>query len=172
MQDDQRIRAAFERNAKVLRRLSSVGKGTAVTKVRVRDGLTCEVEDGPWKLTADMPEKIGGNDVGPNPGVYGRAALGTCLAIVYVQWAAKRNVPISYLEVEIQADYDTRGIYAVADVPAGYSQVRCVVTVKSDASESEINAMLDEADAHSPYYDVFTRPLDLKRELRLITTQR
>lgn len=42
----------------------SRGQGTAVTKVPLRDGLTCDIEDGPWKLTADEAPGQGGNSAG------------------------------------------------------------------------------------------------------------
>lgn len=163
-----RIRTAFERTEKVLTRRPGVGRGTATTRVRLVDGLTCEIEDGPWKLVADMAEKSGGNNAGPNPGVLGRGALGACLAMSYATWAAKRGVPVSGIEVEIQADYDTRGHYGVADVPAGYTEVRYVVTVQSDVPEADILRLLDEAEAHTSYVDVFRRPQRLCRDVRVV----
>jgi uncharacterized OsmC-like protein len=167
MTGEEKIRTAFERNAKALTLRSWIGQGTAVTKVRVREGLTCDIEEGSWKLTADMGEKHGGNNAGPNPGTLGRAALGSCLAIGYMMWAAKLGVPIASLEVEVQADYDSRGEYGVADVNPGYRQVRCIVTVESDAPEADILQVLDQADAHSSYFDVFSRGQDLRREVQL-----
>ena len=87
MTPESTVELAFERNAKALSLRPTLGIGTATTTVRVRDGLTCEIEDGPWKLTADMGEKQGGGNQGPNPGVLGRGALGSCLAMSYVMWA-------------------------------------------------------------------------------------
>ena len=54
-------------------RATSVGRNTAVTKVRLGEGLACEVEEGNWKLKVDMSPKTGGMGTAPNPGVYGRA---------------------------------------------------------------------------------------------------
>ena len=75
-------------------------------KVRIvlaEKGLACEVEEGPWKFSVGMTEKYGGQNNGPNPGVYGRAALGACLAIGYGMWAARLEIPIRGLTVEIRA---------------------------------------------------------------------
>ena len=83
------IKAALERNVKVVEARPSVGQGTAVTKVTLHPGLACEVEEGPWRFSVGMTEKYGGGNTGPNPGVYGRAALGSCLAIGYGMWAAR-----------------------------------------------------------------------------------
>jgi uncharacterized OsmC-like protein len=169
MKHEERIRKAFERNEKALTLRPAIGQGTAVTKVRIREGLTCEIEDGPWKFTADYSEKSGGDGLGPDPGVFGRTALGSCLAIGYALWAAKRGVPIDGISVEVQADYDARGHYGLDDVPRGYSEVRYCVTVETEASEEEIVRLLDEADRCSPYLEVFREPQNLKRQLRLVS---
>src|SRR5712692_7767785 len=99
MERTEQIRQSFERNAKAMALRPSIGQGTAVTKVRLRDGLTCDVEDGNWKMTVDASQKSGGDGRGPDPGVYGRTALGSCLAIGYMFWAAKLGVTFSSLEV-------------------------------------------------------------------------
>ena len=85
----------------------------------------------------------------------------------YVIWAANLGVPISGVEVEVQADMDVRGRYDLADVPMGYEEIRFVVKVESDAPEADVMRVLDEADAHSPYFEVFTRPMRLRREVRI-----
>lgn len=167
----ERIRTAFERSEKALSLKPSIGQGTAVTRVRVTDGLACEVEEGPWKLTVDMSPKAGGTGAGPNPGVLGRAALGSCLAVGYAMWAAKLGVPISSLEIEVQADYDTRGEYGLGDVPPGYRQVRCLVSIESEAPEAEVVSMVEQAEAHSSYLALFSRPQDVRRELRVTAPQ-
>lgn len=168
MIDTERIGAAFERNAKVLTKRPSLGRNTGVSRVRITDGLTCEIEEGPWRLTADMPEQVGGSASGPTPGVLGRAAFGSCLAIGYVMHLARAGIPISAIDVEVQADFDDGALFGVSDEPPGYLEVRYVVTVHSDASEADIAAAVDEADGHSAYHDVFSRAQTLSREIRVV----
>jgi uncharacterized OsmC-like protein len=166
MDPRERIREAFERRLTALGRRPSAGQGTAVTRVRLCEGLACDIEDGPWKLRVDMSEKSGGAGSGPDPGVFGRSALGACMAIAYAMWAAYRGIELERVEVEVQADYDACGIVGVGDVRPEYKQVRCVVTIASPAPRDEVLRMMDEADAHSPYFGVFTRPVDVRREVR------
>ncbi|MHC4925097.1 MAG: OsmC family protein [Planctomycetota bacterium] len=144
-----------------------MGQGTAVTRARLAEGMTCEIEDGPWRLTVGMSEKSGGAGAGPDPGVLGRGALASCLAVGYALWASKAGVPIRTLEVEIHADYDVRGEYGLADISPSYSQIRYVVHVDSDAPQAELEAALDEADANSPYLSIFRDAQDVRRELRI-----
>jgi 2-polyprenyl-3-methyl-5-hydroxy-6-metoxy-1,4-benzoquinol methylase len=65
MQRTEEIKVTFERNAKAMALRPAVWRGTAVTKVKLRDGLTCDVEDGAWKHTVDMSPKSGGEGRGP-----------------------------------------------------------------------------------------------------------
>lgn len=162
------IKTAFERNEKALALRPSVGQGTARTRVRLLNGLTCDIEDGSWKLVVDLSEKHGGRGEGPDPGVFGRTAVGACLVISYRQWAAKLDVPLESIEVEIEADYDARGQYGVDDdVHPGYRELRCIVTVESPASEEEVRRVLDAAERHSPWLDDIRRPVPVKREIRI-----
>lgn len=172
MDRTEHIKNTFDRNAKAMAMRPSVGRGTAVTKIRLRDGLTCDVEDGQWTLTVDMSAKSGGDGRAPDPGVYGRTALGSCLAIGYMLWAAKLGVTFSRLEVEVHADYDSGGYHGTADAPPGYSQVRYIVRVESDNAEADVLHVLDQGDAHSPYRDVFARALDVRREVHLAAPKR
>ena len=130
MPESATIKEALERNVKVVQARPSVGQGTAITKVTLNPGLACEVEDGPWRFNVGMTEKYGGLNNGPNPGVYGRAALGSCLAIGYGMWAARLEVPIRSLTVEVRARYDVRGELGVDEsVRPGYGDIVYVVTV-------------------------------------------
>ena len=161
------IRDAIERNARVVALRPSAGQGTAVTRVRLRPGLACDVEDGPYRFTVGMSEKYGGSDAGPNPGVFGRGAVGSCLAVGYAMWAARLGIPVDALEVEVHADYDVRGELAVDDgVPPGYLAMRYVVSVTSPASEADVLRLLDTADRYSSWRDVVTRAVSLRREVR------
>ena len=170
--DAARLREILERNAKAVSLRPSAGQNTATTRVALRPGLECEIEEGAWKLTAAMSAKSGGTNAGPNPGVLGRAALGSCLAFGYAMWAARLGVPIDALEVVVEADYDSRGELGVADdVPPGYLQVRYRVNVTSPAPEEDVRRLVETADRYSPYRDVFARAHDMRRELVITAPQ-
>lgn len=159
------IKTAFERNGRAIELRPAVGRKTAVTKVRVVQGVHCEAEEGRWKVVADASEKSGGTAMGPDPGLLVRSALGTCLAMGYVIWAAHLEVPLSDIEVEIEADFDVRGQHDVDSIPPGYSEIRYLVRIQSDAPESDIERVVETADRASMVGDVFRRAHTLKRTL-------
>ncbi len=162
------LKTIIERNQKALRLRPSIGMGTATTKVRIRNGVTCDIEDGQWKLIADESPGDGGAGLGPDPGVFGRAALGTCLAMGYVQWAAVMEVPIDSLEVAVEADYNAAAMFAVDDsAPPGWGAIRYTVDISSPASEERVRELVEHADRYSPLLDDFSRPVPVSRELRI-----
>ena len=162
------IREALQRNVKAVTLRPSVGQGTKITRVRLGEKLRCEIEEGAWKLTAGMPATFGGDDAAATPGVFGRAALGSCLAIGYAMWAARLEIPIKSLEVEVHADFDARGELGVAaDIRPGHTAIRYVVRVSSDASEERIRQCLDTADTHSSWRDNLLNPVPMARELHI-----
>jgi hypothetical protein len=86
--------------------------------------------------------------------------------------AAALGVPIAAIAVEVQADYDAGALYGVGDAPPGYTEVRYIVAVESNASEEQLRRVLDDADAHSPYLDVFRRAQKCVRDVRIQPVQK
>lgn len=168
MADYEAIRQALERTKKAIELRPESGRGTAVTKTRIRDGLTCEIEDGGWRLVADEGKGDGGNGEGPDPGVFGRAALGSCLAIGYMMQAALDGVPITSLEVDVEADYDAAGMVGIDDAtPPGWSAMRYTVTVESPAPEADVLRVIEQGDRHSSLLWAFSQPIPVSRTVKI-----
>jgi uncharacterized OsmC-like protein len=144
------------------------GQGTAVTRTRIRDGVTCDVTDGHWRLVVDEMPGDGGSGLGPDPGVYGRAALGSCLAMGYVMWAAHLGVTLDDVEVTVEADYDARGMLGLDDsVSPGWSAVRYKVFIMSPDPHERVLEVIETADRYSSILDCLKRPLSVTREIKV-----
>jgi uncharacterized OsmC-like protein len=153
------IKRTQDRNVKAVALRPSVGIGTSITKSRIVRGFTCEVTEGSWRFVVDLPESEGGENLGPTPGVFGRAALASCLSMGIVLLAARRDIPLNAVSVEVRADWDLRGTYGLAqEIPPGYTQIRVLILLESSASAPVIEDLLTEAERLSPYLDVFRRP--------------
>lgn len=171
MADPKRIKEAFERNQKAVQMCPSKAKSTATTKVRLFDGTTCEVEHKYWKFKVDIGEGEGGNDAGPGPGILERGALGSCLAIAYSQRAAVLGIPIDSLKIDVESDFDARGMLHLRDNSPGFEALRYKVYIESPAPEEEIVQMIEEADRHSPVLDDFSRAIPVEREVNITSTE-
>lgn len=165
------IKEAFERNQKAVKLRPSAGKSTVTTKVSLHDGTTCEVEHKQWKFKVDIGKSEGGNDAGPGPGILERGALGSCLAIAYSQRAAVLEIPIDKIEVDVESEFDARGMLYLSDRPPGFDTLRYKVYIESPASEEEIAQLVEDADKHSPVLDDFRRALPVERALTIRSTK-
>lgn len=171
MADPETIKKAFLRNQKAVRLRPEKGKSTAVTKVRLYDGTTCEVEHKHWKFKVDIGPAEGGNDAGPGPGILERGALGSCLAIGYSQRAAVLGIPINRIEVNVESDIDVRGMLYINDEPPGFDALRYKVYIESTASEEEVMQVIEETDRHSPVLDDFRRAIPVERDVTIKTLE-
>jgi uncharacterized OsmC-like protein len=88
----------------------------------------------------------------------------------YVTWAAHLGVPIEGVEVEIHADFDSRGQHGVAGIPAGYGEIRYHVRIESNAPEADVRRVVEHADQASMVGDVFRRAHTLVRHLTVMST--
>lgn len=171
MAEPKTIKEAFERNQKAVELRPSLAKNTVVTKVRLFDGTTCEVEHKHWKFKVDIGTSEGGNDAGPGPGILERGALGSCLAIGYSQRAAVLEIPVDRIEVDVESDFDARGMLFVNDRPPGFDALRYKVYIESPASEEEIMQIIEEVDKHSPVLDDFRRAIPVERKVTIKSTE-
>jgi len=165
------IREICERNARMLALRPDRGHLSATTRARVEDGLRCSIREGEWTLAADMPVKAGGAGSAPTPGTLGRGALASCLAMGITMWAARLDVALDAVEVEVQADFDARGELGVGNVQAGYREVRVMVRIASPEPETRVAAVVEAAKRHSPYLDVFGRAQSMRCELEIDNRQ-
>lgn len=172
MADPTTIKNAFERNIRALKLRPSIGQSTARTRIKVRDGTTCEIESGSKRMTVDVGKDAGGNDAGPGPGILERAALGSCMAIGYATWAAHMEIPIDDIQIEVVTEFDARGQFGLADIPPGFKSIRYYVTIESPASEEEIKKLVERADRCSPVLDDFKRAIPVEREITVKSTKK
>ncbi len=169
MGTEQDIKAAAIRVEDKVRRRPALGLLSKSCKASVHDGLSCKIEDGDWTLAADMKKALGGSDTGPDPGVYGRAAVSSCLAIGYAHWFARLDVPVNTIEVELEADFDYGAVLGISQASPAYSAIRFSVSIDSPASEADVMQVLDTSDAHSPWLANIRTPVAVERTVRNAT---
>ena len=105
----------------------------------------------------DMGESLGGEGLDPSPGFFGRASIIGCVAIGIKLTAARRQVPISAIDVNIETDWDNRGLFGLDGVSAGCQGMRLVIAVHSPAAETEVRAVINEGLKNDPWLITFTQ---------------
>lgn len=165
------IKKAFDRNFKALKLRPSIGRSVGKSTITVKDGTTCKIEDSGWTLTSDIGIEFGGNNAGPNPGVYERAALGSCLAIGISQWAAVLEVPIKNMEIAVETDFDAQGMLGIGGQSPGFTSIRYKISIESPASKIEVQKVIEKAERHSPVRDDYSRAIPIEREIEIVNSK-
>ena len=145
------IKELFDRKASAMTRRPAFGRGSGHARIRLGEGLACDVEHTDRTIHVDQPPSEGGDGAGPHPGQLMRASLGACLAMGYRIWGARLGVAIEAVEVEMTCDYDARGQLGVSEeVAVGWEHVRFDVKIMSAASDADVRRVVTTADRRSP----------------------
>ena len=132
---------------------------------RLVERLRCEARIRDFALTVDEPPSLGGGDQGPNPVELLLAALGTCQEIVYAAFAALLGIPIDRLAITVEGVLDPRGLFDVAEVPVGLTEIHYRIEVASPAPKDEIAKLRRLVDAHCPVLATLSHPARITSSL-------
>ena len=117
-------------------------------------------------LPADLPEALGGDDLGPAPGEVLLAALCACVTQAFVEGAAITGTQIERLEISARGHLDLRGNAGVAGVRPGLSKIHLDVEVEADTDEAVLDELLSEALRRSPVADSLTAGVAIDASVR------
>jgi uncharacterized OsmC-like protein len=156
MATDQEIRTSLERVRKAIELRPGIAKGTMRANLHLEDGVKCTSRYGDWSFVIDEPTSVGGENTAPSPGVYGLSALAGCVAMSIKMQAAQDDLPINSIDVEVEADYDDRGMFAIDDIPPGFQGFRLKIDVDTRGSEEKVREITERALSFSTWFHVFT----------------
>lgn len=165
-------REAQQRIIRVFSARPEQGRSTVTGTAELRDGLACSFEQDGRRVVADMPATIGGTGTGPSPGFYGRAALCSCVAMGIKMAAIRSNLRVEAIRVNIEQDWDDRGMFEMADAPAGPLAARLTIEVESAAGKESIAALVERALAHDPWLIAYQQAQKVSTTLSLVPVVR
>ena len=120
------------------------------------DGVRSEIRIGRHTLLVDEPPALGGVDDAPNPVENALAGLLSCQVVTYRFWAAKLEIPLDDIAVDVDGDLDVRGFFGLDDaVRPGFGEVRVTVTLSGPAEPERYRELAAAVDAHCPVLDLF-----------------
>lgn len=172
MRNQKTIKKAFNRCQIALKTFPFLGQKNEKVMVRSGKGLTCEVDCGSFKYNVDMPPQVGGDATAPTPGKYEAGALGSCVSIMVRMWAAKLEVPIESVKVEVEYETDRRFLFNIGNVPSHWKSIGYNISVTSTAPEEDVIQVLDLAHRQSHVRGDFEHAFDIKRTITINGSQR
>jgi uncharacterized OsmC-like protein len=116
--------------------------------------------DAAFEFTNGEPPVLLGNNEGANPVEFLLHALAGCVTTTTVLHASARGIEIESLSTRLIGDIDLQGLLALGNVPAGYQGIRIEMDIKAkNASDAELDDLLQFAQAHSPVCNTVCRPV-------------
>lgn len=118
-------------------------------------------------IISDSPPDFAGYDLGPaSPEIF-LGSLSSCLTHIFLIHAADRQIPLSRLEVEVQAEVDQRGgkVAGFENVPFYPYNIRYTVELDSTVSEEEIAALHHAVETWCPVLNLIKNPQPLQGKL-------
>ena len=150
--------------------VKALNKATAATAVLAK-GLKVRTT-GPKEemIISDMPPTVGGEGTAPTPGWYMQAALATCNATGIAMKAAREGIELTTLEVSIETESDTRGIFGIDEsIQAGPLNMRTHVRIGAkDVPEEKLHEIVKWNDKYSWVGNAICRAVPLKTEVEIV----
>ncbi len=110
-----------------------------------------------FKVSADHPAVLVGEDRAPLPVEYLLHALATCITGGIANIAAARGVTLTEVESTIEGDINLLGIFGMSkDVRNGYQGIRASFSIKGDAPPEKLQEIVEQSRARSAVFDVLT----------------
>lgn len=138
--------------------------GHSQTTIHDFDGAGEHIEHrSTFRIEADEPPVLLGQDEGANPVEHLLNALVSCLTGSMVYHAAIRGIRIDQIDSTVEGDLDIRGFMGLAqDIRKGYQNIRVTFKVRSDAPREA----LEECARFSPVLDVISHGTNVSLDIQ------
>lgn len=115
-----------------------------------------------FKTEMDLAEESGGSNKAMNPMEMMLCGLGGCMIMSLISNSNEHKVDIGNAWIELEGDYDTDGASGKTNIRPGFIEIRCVVHVKSSASEEKVRELVEKVQQSSAVYDTIANAVRLQ----------
>ena len=121
-------------------------------------------------IISDMPPTVGGEGSAPTPGWFMQTALATCNATGIAMKAAREGIELNTLEVSIDTESDTRGIFGIQEsIKVGPLNMRTRVRIGAEGvSEEKLHEIVKWNEKHSWCGNAICRSVPLETEIEIL----
>lgn len=125
---------------------------------RLGDGVTCRVETGKALVTAGLHPATGGDAAAACSGDMLLEALVACAGVTLGAVATSLGVALRDATLVAEGDLDFRGTLGVVkDAPVGFSRIRLLITLDTDASAEQQATLLRLTERYCVVYQTLAR---------------
>ena len=122
------------------------------------EGVSCSVETGRALVEAGLHERTGGSGALACSGDMLLQALVACAGVTLRSVAVNRDVRLAGGRVVAEGDLDFRGTTGVdREAAVGFEEIRLRFELDSDASEEELDALVEATERYCVVYQTLVR---------------
>ena len=164
---EEHITIALERLAGVFKKRPETAFDTSKSRAVMTEGFQVNVTEGDNTALMDMGEVMGGNGAGPTPGFFGRAGLISCIAMGIKMAASVARVPLDSVIVEVEMDWDNRGMFGTDDAPTDPVATRLIISVQSPAPEKLVQHIIEEGLRNDSWLQFALKPQKIEQIIHI-----
>ncbi|MDX1449232.1 MAG: OsmC family protein [Acidimicrobiia bacterium] len=121
-----------------------------------------------FELVSGEPQVLLGTDTGPNPAEFLLHALAGCLTTSLVYVAAARGVHLTEVTSTLEGNMDLRGALGLDDdYRNGFTDIKVTFAIKGDATEEQLQKVMDRATARSAVFDIVTNGVPVEVDVEV-----
>jgi len=121
-----------------------------------------------FKIVADEPIELLGQNSAPNPQELLMSALNACMMVGYVANAALHGIALSAVEIDTRGTLDLHGFLGLDDdVPPGYRQIDYTVRIAGDGTPEQFEAIHQAVMKTSPNFFNLNQPIRMNGRLEI-----
>ena len=148
---------------------SSISRPLNKARVSWDSGLRTQIHIRDFTpVVSDEPEWLGGEDTGAKPGELALGALGSCLVVGFVMNAALQGIAIEELDLEVESNGNLPAFLGIAHGNPGYTDLRVLINVKSDATPDQLTALKEHVLQTSPVGNTCATAASIKVEVNSV----
>jgi uncharacterized OsmC-like protein len=114
-------------------------------------------------IDADHPQVLVGEDNGATPVELVLVALASCLTAGIGNIASARGVELHEVESRLEGEANLEGLLGLSDdVRNGFSKIRVDFSIKGDAPEEKLQAIVEQSKNRSAVFDIITNQVPVE----------
>lgn len=137
-----------------------VAGGSGIRPVQVRD----------FTFITDSGPAMAGHDLGPTAPELLLSALASCLAHTFLIVAARQEIPLESLEVEVRGEIDFRGVLEVTpEAPIPPQNLTYEARLRSSADDEMLQTLRSEVERLCPVFRALVQPMEVKGSVKVLS---
>ena len=117
----------------------------------------------PFIYDNDEPPVLLGENKGANPVEYLLHALAGCITTTVVVNAAAKGIKIEEIQTDFEGDLNILGFLGLPGrTSVGYEEIRVTVHINSDATDEQLEELVDLAERRGPVFNSIKNPVPIK----------